>query len=105
MDTTFKNIRLSTKMPVFMDRKCTAQGSRVKDIQKKSNYQSIVAFLSGYCDSNTGPSGPKPDALANCATPRLFGFPHLGLQIYDEKIKVQNFFTKFCTFCVFRDSD
>ena len=27
---------------------------------------------SGYCDSNTGPSGPKPDALANCATPRLF---------------------------------
>ncbi len=28
--------------------------------------------MSGYCDSNTGPSGPKPDALANCATPRLF---------------------------------
>ena len=26
--------------------------------------------MSGYCDSNTGPSGPKPDALANCATPR-----------------------------------
>lgn len=26
--------------------------------------------LSGYSDSNTGPSGPKPDALANCATPR-----------------------------------
>ena len=36
MDTAFKNIRLSTKMPVFMDRKCTAQGSRVKDIQKKA---------------------------------------------------------------------
>lgn len=33
-------------------------------------------LLSGYCDSNTGPSGPKPDALANCATPRkqTFGF-------------------------------
>ena len=30
------------------------------------------SFVSGYCDSNTGPSGPKPDALANCATPRLF---------------------------------
>ena len=28
-------------------------------------------LLSGYCDSNTGPSGPKPDALANCATPRF----------------------------------
>ena len=28
-------------------------------------------LLSGYCDSNTGPSGPKPDALANCATPRI----------------------------------
>ena len=27
--------------------------------------------MSGYCDSNTGPSGPKPDALANCATPRI----------------------------------
>ena len=38
----------------------------------------VVAFCkSGYCDSNTGPSGPKPDALANCATPRLFGFPFI----------------------------
>ena len=27
--------------------------------------------MSGYSDSNTGPSGPKPDALANCATPRI----------------------------------
>ena len=26
--------------------------------------------LSGYRDSNTGPSAPKADALANCATPR-----------------------------------
>lgn len=27
--------------------------------------------LSGYSDSNGGPPGPKPGALANCATPRL----------------------------------
>lgn len=31
---------------------------------------SVSVSMSGYCDSNTGPSGPKPDALANCATPR-----------------------------------
>ena len=30
-----------------------------------------IILLSGYSDSNTGPSGPKPDALANCATPRM----------------------------------
>ena len=81
------------KMPVFMDRKCTAQGSRVKDIQKKSNYQSIVAFLSGYCDSNTGPSGPKPDALANCATPRFpsFGTANIETKNKTAKLFLQNF--------------
>ncbi len=48
--------------------------------QKKADPK-ISLCKSGYCDSNTGPSGPKPDALANCATPRLW-FPfHLGLQI------------------------
>lgn len=26
--------------------------------------------LSGYLDSNQGPSAPKADTLANCATPR-----------------------------------
>ena len=31
---------------------------------------SVSVSMSGYCDANTGPSGPKPDALANCATPR-----------------------------------
>ena len=52
---------------------------------------SCFGRLSGYCDSNTGPSGPKPDALTNCATPRLL-FPfHLGLQIYDSFLKQQNF--------------
>ena len=34
----------------------------------------VSVSMSGYCDSNTGPSGPKPDALANCATPRIFTF-------------------------------
>ena len=41
---------------------------------KKSNHLKIrwlLFLMSGYCDSNTGPSGPKPDALANCATPRI----------------------------------
>ena len=38
---------------------------------KKENGENHSPFLSGYCDSNTGPSGPKPDALANCATPRF----------------------------------
>ena len=36
---------------------------------------SVSVSMSGYCDSNTGPSGPKPDALANCATPRIFTVP------------------------------
>ena len=36
--------------------------------------ESVSVSMSGYCDSNTGPSGPKPDALANCATPRIFTF-------------------------------
>ena len=37
--------------------------------------ESVSVSMSGYCDSNTGPSGPKPDALANCATPRIFTVP------------------------------
>ena len=38
--------------------------------KKRTTRDESSALLSGYCDSNTGPSGPKPDALANCATPR-----------------------------------
>ncbi len=38
---------------------------------RKEEQAMLVPLLSGYCDSNTGPSGPKPDALANCATPRF----------------------------------
>ena len=60
---------------------------------------SCFGNLSGYCDSNTGPSGPKPDALTNCATPRLLFPSHLGLQIYDSFLKLQNFFCKIFTFC------
>ena len=37
---------------------------------KKRSSKRTTSRKSGYCDSNTGPSGPKPDALANCATPR-----------------------------------
>lgn len=43
---------------------------RAERIQKKETMKIHRLFKSGYCDSNTGPSGPKPDALANCATPR-----------------------------------
>lgn len=39
-------------------------------LKKRTTRDESSALLSGYCDSNTGPSGPKPDALANCATPR-----------------------------------
>ena len=39
-------------------------------IRKKRSSKRTTSRKSGYCDSNTGPSGPKPDALANCATPR-----------------------------------
>ena len=38
---------------------------------KKEDDNRHPLLMSGYCDSNTGPSGPKPDALANCATPRI----------------------------------
>lgn len=40
------------------------------DMNEKSDHTWSLPSLSGYSDSNTGPSGPKPDALANCATPR-----------------------------------
>ena len=50
-----------------------------------------MVFLSGYCDSNTGPSGPKPDALANCATPR---FP-IGTANVLKFYVIANFLTNF----------
>ncbi len=49
--------------------------------------------MSGYSDSNTGPSGPKPDALANCATPRMLSRKK-GLQRYPFFRKKQNNFQK-----------
>ena len=53
----------------------------------------IAALLkSGYCDSNTGPSGPKPDALANCATPRLFVSLLFGTANIDTKNKSAKLF-------------
>ena len=59
----------------------------------------IAALLkSGYCDSNTGPSGPKPDALTNCATPRLLVSLSFGTANIDTKNKSAKLFSKFCTF-------
>ena len=74
--------------------------------QKKQPLESqVVAFLmSGYCDSNTGPSGPKPDALTNCATPRLLVSLSFGTANIDTKNKSAKLFSKFCTFyCIFPD--
>ena len=68
---------------------------RLQSYTKKSNYHQIVAFLSGYCDSNTGPSGPKPDALANCATPRV---PSFGTANIRRKNKSAKFFEKILHF-------
>ena len=39
---------------------------------KKGPAKLQTLLMSGYSDSNGGPSAPKADALANCATPRLF---------------------------------
>ena len=61
----------------------------------------IAAFLSGYCDSNTGPSGPKPDALANCATPRLLVSLSFGIAKIDTKIKSAKLFQKKLHFFIF----
>ena len=77
----------STKTPSFC--------GRLQSYTKKSNYHQIVAFLSGYCDSNTGPSGPKPDALANCATPRV---PSFGTANIRRKNKSAKFFEKILHF-------
>ncbi len=49
------------------------EGQFFEEKRKRVNKNSLFEHplsLSGYSDSNTGPSGPKPDALANCATPR-----------------------------------
>ena len=49
--------------------------------------------MSGYSDSNGGPPGPKPGALANCATPRI---PVMGLQRYAAFLNSQIFQRNFC---------
>ena len=38
---------------------------------KKQPTNNRLPFLSGYSDSNGGPSAPKADTLTNCATPRI----------------------------------
>ena len=49
-----------------------AEGKKAEgESNKKEENRFGFPLESGYCDSNTGPSGPKPDALANCATPRI----------------------------------
>ena len=67
----------------------------------KKRFLITILLMSGYCDSNTGPSGPKPDALANCATPRIICFPQMGLQIYGRFLNLQIFLQFFLHFCIF----
>ena len=38
---------------------------------KRQPTNNRLPFLSGYSDSNGGPSAPKADTLTNCATPRI----------------------------------
>ena len=67
---------------------------------KKETHWKSVSFsvkMSGYCDSNTGPSGPKPDALANCATPR---FPSFGTANIQRKNKTAKLFVKILQFLI-----
>ena len=64
-------------------------------LYKKKQLPSDSCLLSGYCDSNTGPSGPKPDALANCATPRV---PSFGTANIRRKNKSAKFFEKILHF-------
>lgn len=49
---------------------CRARMTHLEKGIKTKAAKTVALVVSGYCDSNTGPSGPKPDALANCATPR-----------------------------------
>ena len=42
------------------------------DIKTNNNNYDIFSLWSGRQDLNLRPSGPKPDALPGCATPRLF---------------------------------
>ena len=60
--------------------------------KEKEDDLMVILFLSGYCDSNTGPSGPKPDALANCATPRI---PSIGTANIRQFWKKNKIFAKF----------
>ena len=69
--------------------------SRRSKVNKKKSSWKSTALLSGYCDSNTGPSGPKPDALANCATPR---YPSFGTANIRRKNKTAKLFNKILQF-------
>ena len=44
------------------------------DIKTNNNNYDIFSLWSGRQDLNLRPSGPKPDALPGCATPRLLSF-------------------------------
>ena len=66
--------------------------------QKKQPFLNDCFSVSGYQDSNLGPSGPKPDALTNCATPRLFCF---GIAKIRTIFYSANFFKEILLFLIF----
>ena len=43
----------------------------MREWKTKGSRKKRLPFLSGYSDSNGGPSAPKADTLTNCATPRI----------------------------------
>ncbi len=45
--------------------------SRLSGVRSNHLSYKPISFKSGRQDLNPRPSGPKPDALPNCATPRL----------------------------------
>lgn len=63
-------MRLTFETRFFYFARPVGTAYRPDHIRKKRSSKRTTSRKSGYCDSNTGPSGPKPDALANCATPR-----------------------------------
>ena len=63
---------------------------------KKGPAKLQTLLMSGYSDSNGGPSAPKADGLANCATPQLFlrTTPEKGTAKLNSNIQFANFFNK-----------
>ncbi len=94
-----QRIQLTTFAPAAYYGSTVLVGNKTK---KGTDSHQFPFSLSGYSDSNGGPSAPKADALANCATPRIFGknycFLSKRVQRYVVFFILPNFFEIF-NFC------